>query len=655
MKFDGTSCMTAPIWDEARMQSTSGNTMMAWVSASDELTCPIQDTQGLTIMGRGWDYSMGVTCHAPTPASAVTGGLRLAGAQTWGYAAGAGYAYPNAWVHVAITWDMAAGTPLIYYNGKVAGSYPMPQGDFGDVNPTFAIGCQISWLWSGDQRIRHFSGTIDEAMLYNRVLSPEEIGSYYSAADPCDHAELPDGSACTDINICTQTDTCSSGECIGTNPVVCTAQDSCHEAGTCHRSNGCSNPAKPDGVACNDGNTCTQTETCQAGVCDAPDNQPTILELAVEDLGNLGGASVSVLDINRRGDMVGRATIPSGESHAFLRPSDGPVTDIDTNRPGEATGINDTGWVAGSFNVSNAWRAFRRDPFNGGIQDLGFVSDGSASTNPSFALRGSIGREINNAGQVVGYFTTGGAVHAFRYTDEGEDGIYEDIGTLAGGLTLASGIDDTGTVVGGSWVPGSPETTVRLLGHGVMFRNEAEGLIDLNSINPASGWTLRHAFDIAGDFIVGTGELNGKVVTYRLQLSTGEIEEVSGGWQGHTYGNGVNRFGETSWAGVSWTPSTRSLPPSSTAIASDSRSSATSLTPRVVGVFRSPRPSTSSEKSSAREFMTASHARFASAPRLKPSRVERPRRAVDRRDRSASGPTASRISGTATTWRSSAT
>ena len=205
--------------------------------------------------------------------------------------------------------------------------------------------------------------------------------------------------------------------------------------------------------------------------------------------------------------MVGRATIPSGESHAFLRPSDGPVTDIDTNRPGQATGINDTGWVAGNFNVSNAWRAFRRDPFNGGIQDLGFVSDGSALTNPSFALRGSIGREINNAGQVVGYFTTG-AVHAFRYTDEGEDGIYQDIGMFAGGLTLASGIDDTGTVVGGSWVPGSPETMVRLLGHGVMFRNEAEGLIDLNSINPASGWTLRHAFDIAGDFIVGTGELN---------------------------------------------------------------------------------------------------------------------------------------------------
>jgi hypothetical protein len=67
----------------------------------------------------------------------------------------------------------------VYHNGSYAFSYPVP-GDNSDWDPTFAIGCMISLYWSGDERIQHFRGTVDEALLYRRVLSPDEIESYYS-------------------------------------------------------------------------------------------------------------------------------------------------------------------------------------------------------------------------------------------------------------------------------------------------------------------------------------------------------------------------------------------------------------------------------------------------------------------------------------------
>ena len=72
---------------------------------------------------------MGVTCHAPTPASAVTGGLRLAVLRPGSTRPEAGYAYPNAWVHVAITWIWLRyfADLLQRQGGRVD---PMPQGDF---------------------------------------------------------------------------------------------------------------------------------------------------------------------------------------------------------------------------------------------------------------------------------------------------------------------------------------------------------------------------------------------------------------------------------------------------------------------------------------------------------------------------------------------
>ncbi len=169
MKFDGSSCMSAPIWDDARMQSTTGLTLMAWINANDPAGCPYPEQYGQrAVIGRGYDYSLGVMCMSPAPGPGITGAVRQEGAQTWGWGGGSGTARPDEWVHVAITWDHQH--TYHYYNGRAYAAVPGPT-DNTDWEPQFTIGCMTSSFHYGNEHIRHFVGTVDEAMLYGRALS----------------------------------------------------------------------------------------------------------------------------------------------------------------------------------------------------------------------------------------------------------------------------------------------------------------------------------------------------------------------------------------------------------------------------------------------------------------------------------------------------
>ena len=113
-------------------------------------------------------------------------------------------------------------------------------------------------------------------------------------------------------------------------------------------------------------------------------------------------------------------------------------------------------------------------------------------------------------------------------------------------MTRAWGIDDSGTVVGSSWVDGSPATGIRRLGHAVMFNDAMVGLVDLKNIkdDPNEDWTLITANAIAGDYVIGIGDHLGKVSAFRLHLSTGVVDDLSGGWEGSTYAYGLNAEGD---------------------------------------------------------------------------------------------------------------
>ena len=269
MRFDGTSCMTTPIWEEARLQGASGVTIMAWINP-DVYVCDQQFDMN-TVAGRGWDYSIGAWCYegaSPSYGQGVAGAIRVANPVGWGY--GGGHGSGLGWHHLAFTWDHESGVGYTFLDGRGVVAWPFP-GEISDYDP-FAVGCLVSTYWGYDDVMNHFHGAVDEVMLYGRALTPQEIASYYAAADPCTHESLPDNTACHDGNFCTLADRCQSGTCVATSPpITCTPFDACHEAPPCISWVGCHPhtpaPAKPDGTACNDSDPNTDVDFCSAASC----------------------------------------------------------------------------------------------------------------------------------------------------------------------------------------------------------------------------------------------------------------------------------------------------------------------------------------------------------------------------------------------------
>ncbi|HXU01100.1 MAG TPA: SpvB/TcaC N-terminal domain-containing protein, partial [Polyangia bacterium] len=323
------------------------------------------------------------------------------------------------------------------------------------------------------------------------------------------------------------------------DPTPCPAPDGCHLPGTRDLTGVCSYPPRPDGTACDDGQTCTQTEICSAGTCQPPANPPpVVVNLPVDNLGTLGGASLPG-DINASGVVVGYSA-----GQAWKWNGSGPLINLGLASPSIAYAINDSGTIAGYQTFGDGTHAFRygaADP-----EDFGLIGDGSLASNEVEYVRGSQAYSINNSGQFAGFYTDGGVAHGFRFTD----GVpAEDVGSLAGDLTMMWGISDSGAAVGTSWsVAGDPWS-----GHAVLFENAIVGLVDLNDIiDPTAGWTLTYAFSASGDYIAGLGIHNGEYRAYRLHRSpgstTGTIDEINGGWL-YTSAYDVNAAGDVVGAG----------------------------------------------------------------------------------------------------------
>jgi len=280
MKFDGTGCMTkdvwqqngsnwTSVWDDARMQGAPGVTMMAWISQPASASC---STTEMSVMGKGWDYTTGAICYGGVYPG-VAAWARPSGAQQWGYPGQYGFS-GDEWQLLAVTWDK--NEVWTYLNGRLISGLS-DTGQFGDVDPVFALGCMVSWYWSGFDRVRHFAGTIDEAMLWRKALSADEIAAYWAAADPCaPHPLHAESSPCTDNDLCTEHDACHSGIC-GGDQVTCQAT-TCHDAGYCSRYVGCvTGPAVQDGATCSDNDATTDIDTCSAGACVGSANPALVL------------------------------------------------------------------------------------------------------------------------------------------------------------------------------------------------------------------------------------------------------------------------------------------------------------------------------------------------------------------------------------------
>jgi probable HAF family extracellular repeat protein len=185
----------------------------------------------------------------------------------------------------------------------------------------------------------------------------------------------------------------------------------------------------------------------------------------MSDLGTLGGPVASASDINDAGKAVGASTTnaEATETHAFLY-NGGQMEDLGTlgGTSSFATGINNADQVVGAAttSVGAAHHAFFYD--SGVMSDLGTLG-GPEST----ALA------INNTGKVVGRSETSESApgnlveHAFLY-DEGATPKMQDLGTLGGSFSFATGINDAGKVVGSATLSGDAEQHTFLYSDGVM-------------------------------------------------------------------------------------------------------------------------------------------------------------------------------------------
>ena len=84
------------------------------------------------------------------------------------------------WTHYACSHDAALGTGAVYLNGEevLTGDWSLPGGDFSGLRTGIGVVNTADGLGT-------FYGTLDEAMIFNRPLTPEDIASAMQGfADP---------------------------------------------------------------------------------------------------------------------------------------------------------------------------------------------------------------------------------------------------------------------------------------------------------------------------------------------------------------------------------------------------------------------------------------------------------------------------------------
>lgn len=208
----------------------------------------------------------------------------------------------------------------------------------------------------------------------------------------------------------------------------------------------------------------------------------------MRDLGGPPGTRwCEAYDINDRSQVVGRCEVtrPDGSTPALpVLWSAGAVTEL-VGHPGWATGINDRGEVFGQYNtgflgdgVYFVWRAGTRTDLTAPYEwdTLGDIND-SGEAASSFSTSGgharllrpttaggyddvdlgtlpagvdSFARDINERGETAGSAFFGGPNWAYHAVVWSPGGTIQDLGTLGGTSSAASGVNDRGEVVGQS-------------------------------------------------------------------------------------------------------------------------------------------------------------------------------------------------------------
>ena len=150
--------------------------------------------------------------------------------------------------------------------------------------------------------------------------------------------------------------------------------------------------------------------------------------------------SAGAVAINDAGQIAGASIAPGFATHAVLWSPSLVIQDLGTlgGTNSESIDINASGQVIGSSQTTGdaATHFFLWSSVNG-MQDLATLIDPNVTSVV----------EINDEGQIIGIYTTGGQSHAFLYTPG--SGL-RDLGTLGGTTSAPTGLNEHGDVVGSS-------------------------------------------------------------------------------------------------------------------------------------------------------------------------------------------------------------
>lgn len=261
--------------------------------------------------------------------------------------------------------------------------------------------------------------------------------------------------------------------------------------------------------------------------------------------GFAGGGRGYATALNSRGQVVGYGETSSGVLHAALwevgstTPTDlgyGRALGINASGQVVGTSINPVFWEAGSTTPTDLVGGVTANSINASGQIVGWTNSFSgynssnliqatvwqagASTVSYLGAQASYtyGTGINTHGQVVGYASTGGILHAVLW--QSGSTIATELGVPGAGDSSANSINDNGQVVG--WGNSSSNET-----HALLWQANSNQAIDLSASGTYSNArSINASGQVVGWVQTGSYYSPGGVYTYAALWQPGSTQSI---------------------------------------------------------------------------------------------------------------------------------